>query len=223
MLCSIKSAVLILAIGSLGLIAIDRVELAVAESLPVLSLGALSPCGYPLTKSMIPCLIRGLKSPNNLTHRFAAWDLGELGEVATEAAPYLSSVLKEDKGKWERVHACIALGKIALPITKVLPALRLALKDSDRDIRDCAATSLGMVAAKIQNKFATGNLLQFDLNIAKSELKKSLQILQTSNSDFNSEPMERVKKLSKFLGSRQNKSCVDKLDACIKYRLTIQS
>lgn len=199
MLCSIKSAVLTLAIASLGLISIDRVELAVAESRPVLSLGALSPCGYPLTKSMIPCLIRGLKSPNTLIHRFAAWDLGELGEVATEATPYLSSILKKDKGKWERVHACIALGKIGLPITKVLPSLRLALKDSDRDIRDCAATALGMVAAKIQNKFATGNLPQFDLNIARSELKESLQILQTSNSNFNREPIERVKRSLKIL------------------------
>jgi HEAT repeats len=193
MLCSIKSTLFTLAIGSLGLTTLVQVELNLQLPLPKLPLISDSrPCGYPLTKSKVPCLIRGLQSSNNLIRRFSAWDLGELGEVSTEAVPYLSNVLKEDKGKWERLHACLALGKIGLPITMVLPSLRLALEDSDRDVRGCAATALGILAVKIQNKFEAGNLPQADLNIATSELEESLQLLEAPNTNFNREPIEKV-------------------------------
>lgn len=196
MFFSIKITLFTLSLGFLGVSAIAQVDCAIAESssltLPRLSDPQFNPCGYPLTKSKIPCLIRGLQSSNHLTRRFSAGNLGELGEVATEAVPDLINICRKDQGKWVRIYACSALGEIGLPISKILPSLRLVLADPDLDLKRCAATALGMTAVKIQNSFKIKNLSQTDLNIAISELQLSLQILKSPNANFNREPIERV-------------------------------
>lgn len=207
MLCGLKKILFTLAISSLGLTIIPLVELATAESsvsqLPVIPPDPF-PCRYLSSQSKVQCLIESLQSPDNVVRRFAAWDLGELGEVATEAVPYLSNILKEDKEKWERIHACLALEKIGLPVAQVLPSLRFALKDPDRDVRSCAATAIGMVAVKLQHEFEVGNLLRTDLDTAISELAKSLQVLQTPNAGFNQEPIKRVTTSINILKARAN-------------------
>ncbi|HEY9763703.1 MAG TPA: HEAT repeat domain-containing protein [Trichocoleus sp.] len=208
MLYSFRIASLTLALSSLGLTALTQIESTVA-AIPLSNTSFIlapqsSQCGHLPTESKISCLTRNLQSSDNLLRRFAAWELGELGEVAIEASPYLINVLREDQGKWERVHACIALGKIGLPITEVLPSLRLILEDPDSDIRSCAATSLGMVAVKIQNIFNDNNLSQADLDTAVSELEETLQVLQAPNADFNTEPIERVETSLNILKTRTN-------------------
>lgn len=207
MICGLKKTLFTLAISSLGLTIMPQAELAMAESsvsqLPVVPPDSF-PCRDLSSQAKVQCLVERLQSPDNVIRRFAAWDLGELGDVATEAVPYLSSILKNDKEKWERIHACLALEKIGLPIAQVLPSLRFALKDPDRDVRSCAATALGMVAVKIQNKSEVGSLLQTDLDTAISELEKSLQVLQTPNAGFNQAPTERVTTSINILKARAN-------------------
>jgi HEAT repeats len=147
----------------------------------------------PATKSRALCLIKyGLQSSNPLKRRFGAWELGEMGNVASDAVPFLINSLKKDSGKWERLHSVLALGKIGVPVPKVLSGLRLALEDSDQDVRSHAATIMGELVVKLQNKFEVNDVSQHELRVIVSELSAALKILRAPTAIFHDEPIARI-------------------------------
>jgi HEAT repeats len=147
----------------------------------------------PATKSRMLCLIKyGLQSSNPLKRRFGAWELGEMGDLASDAVPFLIDSLKKDSGKWECLHSALALGKIGVPVPEVLSSLRLALEDSDQDVRSHAATAMGELVVKLRNKFEANDISQNDLRVIVSELSAALKVLRTPTATFDDEPIARI-------------------------------
>jgi HEAT repeats len=147
----------------------------------------------PATKSRVLCLIKyGLQSSNPLKRRLGAWELGQMGNVASDAVPFLINSLKKDSGKWERLHSVLALGKIGVPVPKVLSGLRLALEDSDQDVRSHAATTMGEIVAKLRNKFEVNDVSQNDLRLIVSELSAALKVLRAPTATFHDEPIAKI-------------------------------
>jgi tetratricopeptide (TPR) repeat protein len=140
-------------------------------------------------------LVERLKNSNNVVRRFAAWQLGGMRKRAIIAVPNLIEMLNKDPIKWERINAAMALGKISVPLTKILPALRIALNDSDKDVANTVATTIGEVVINLGNEAKANSLLlsESERNIIVSELEASLKILQNPRRKFASQPIERVK------------------------------
>lgn len=147
--------------------------------------------------------IKRLESPNHLMRRGTAWQLGLMKQKAIKAVPALIKMLKNDPGKWERIHAAIALRSINIPITEILSALRVALNDSDKDVANTAATYIGEIAANLHKETNITplssseplfeSLSESERKIVISELKASLRILQNPRRKFATEPINRVK------------------------------
>lgn len=161
---------------------------------PVLSISKNDPFqDSPATKSRVLCLIKyGLQSSNPLKRRFGAWELGQIGNIASDAVPFLINSLKKDSGKWERLHSVLALGKISVPLPKVLSGLRLALEDSDQDVRNHAATAMAELVDKLRSKFEFNDVSQNDLRVIVSELSAALKILRAPTATFHNEPTARI-------------------------------
>lgn len=146
--------------------------------------------------------IKRLESPNHLMRRGTAWQLGLMKQKATKAVPALIKMLQNDPGKWERIHAAIALRSINIPISKILFALRVALNDSDKDVANTAATYIGEIAANLHKETNITplslseplfeSLSESERKIVISELKASLRVLQNPRRKFATEPINRV-------------------------------
>ena len=84
----------------------------------------------------LPSLINNLSSTDSKTYREAADRIGDYGERATSAIPYLINELKYEDKRIFTCNALAAIGKVALP------DLIYALDSDDRDTRSGAAYAI---------------------------------------------------------------------------------
>ena len=85
-------------------------------------------------KSAVPLVIDALNSTEVQVRSQAADILADIGPNAARAVPRLISLLKKDTDGHVRAAAAHALGKMRSAGAPAIPALREALKDTDRDV-----------------------------------------------------------------------------------------
>jgi HEAT repeat protein len=86
----------------------------------------------------VPGLVGGLTASDPDTRGTMARALGQLRPPSKEAVPPLVETLRRDGNEHVRLAACTALRDLAPVARDALPALRAALGDASRYVRDCA-------------------------------------------------------------------------------------
>ncbi|MCM2466746.1 HEAT repeat domain-containing protein [Methanoculleus oceani] len=124
------------AVAASGPDALEPLEAALDDPVPVVRLTAARAIGLVGNPRSIPLLIRHLEDPAREVGVVAARTLGRFGNHAVEP---LSTVLREG-GKEGRLAAIDALGGIEPG--KADEALAYALRDEDREVREKAAAAL---------------------------------------------------------------------------------
>ncbi len=99
-----------------------------------------------LSRDAIPTFCDALKNSNVLVRRQAAWNLGELGMTASEAARDLIGAL-QDPDPEVRWRAAWALGRMGEEAVIAEAALTRALEDREPLVRSASAWSIGNLAA----------------------------------------------------------------------------
>lgn len=99
-----------------------------------------------------PLLLKALKDPDDDVHEAAAGALQEIGrEAPKKILPQLLEALQDSESWRIRLVAVTALKACGKEAAAAVPQLRMALKDSDKDVRSAAASTLQMLVQLWRN------------------------------------------------------------------------
>jgi HEAT repeat protein len=93
----------------------------------------------------VPALILGLEAPEPDTRGTMARALGQLRPPQKDAVPPLARLLQRDGSEHVRLAACAALRELGPTARDAVPALRTALGDASRYVRECAQFALPQI------------------------------------------------------------------------------
>jgi HEAT repeat protein len=97
----------------------------------------------PLKKLALPALMKALADGAPDQRVNAAFALGCMEELASDAAPLLARALLKDGDRRVRSNAAWALTKVKGEVGRILPALREAAGSKEEFVRQCACLAMG--------------------------------------------------------------------------------